>query len=291
MLTHLIIRPSSLITAHSLSMEKQTDALNNVSTVHVHTHTHTHPHTRMCTHSYSHAHPHTHMYTHTHTHTLTLQSNECVQVECYLQNEGALVRFWYPVVYLERPPPGYRKSSALRGSDAANMLVHRELLRCEAALSSMYCRRTLLLVQQSSSHTNEELLDHLRLISAECLADPLCEGLSMTTSPDLAPSPSTALQTLNLSPLHIFYASIDRVTNEIRSAIDSVEGGRLDLLSQQICDCLQRTPQNFGCTELKITENKEVFDITYPDAVMMVVSCVDDKSVTKPPPRYVKLLW
>jgi len=46
-------------------------------------------------------------------------------VECYLQNEGALVRFWYPVVYLERPPPGYRKSPSLRGTDAANMLVHR----------------------------------------------------------------------------------------------------------------------------------------------------------------------
>ena len=53
------------------------------------------------------------------------QPNELVQVECYLQNEGALVRFWYPVVYLERPPPGYRKSPTLRGTDAANMLVHR----------------------------------------------------------------------------------------------------------------------------------------------------------------------
>lgn len=42
-----------------------------------------------------------------------------------MQNEGALVRFWYPVVYLERPPPGYRKSPSLRGTDAANMLVHR----------------------------------------------------------------------------------------------------------------------------------------------------------------------
>ena len=231
--------------------------------------------------------PPPHTCTHAHTTCNTLQSSECVQVECYLQNEGALVRFWYPVVYLERPPPGYRKSSALRGSDAANMLVHRELLRCEAALSSMYCRRALLLIQRSSKHTNEELLDHLRLVSAESLADPLCEGLSTTTSPDLAPSPATVLQTLSLSPLPMFYASAERVISEIRSAIDSMEGEKLDVLAQKICDCLQRTPQSFGCTELKITESKEVFDITYPDAVMMVVSCVDDKSATKPPPRYV----
>ena len=197
-----------------------------------------------------------------------------------------MVRFWYPVVYLERPPPGYRKSSALRGSDAANMLVHRELLRCEAALSSMYCRRALLLVQQSSTYTNEEILDHLRLVSAECLADPLCEGLSTTTSPDLAPSPSTVLQTLNLSPLHVFYVSTERISGEIRSAIDSVGLGKVEILAQQVCDCVQRTPVNFGCIELKVTESKEAFDIAYPDAVMMVVSCVDDKSASaKPPPR------
>lgn len=213
------------------------------------------------------------------------QSSECVLVECYLQNEGALVRFWYPVIYLERPPPGYRKSSALRGSDAANMLVHRELLRCEAALTSMYCRRALLLVQRSSTHTNEELLDHLRLVSAEYLADPLCEGLSTTTSPDLAPSPATALQPLNLSPVHVFYANTERVSDELRSAINSVGVEKVDVLAQQICDCLQRTPQNFGSIELKVTESKEVFDITYPDSVMMVVSCVDDKAVSKPPPR------
>ena len=32
--------------------------------------------------------------------------NELVQVECYVPSDGALVRFWYPVVYLEKPPKG-----------------------------------------------------------------------------------------------------------------------------------------------------------------------------------------
>ena len=165
------------------------------------------------------------------------------------------------------------------------MLVHRELLRCEAALSSMYSRRALLLIQRSSTHTKEDLLDHLRLVSAECLADPLCEGLSTTTSPDLAPSPATALQTLNLSPLHLFYASTERMSRKISSAIDSLGLEKVEVLAQQVCDCLQRTPQSFGCVDLKITETKEVFDMTYPETVMMVVSCIDDKSASKTPPR------
>ena len=85
----------------------------------------------------------------------------------------------------------------------------------------------------------------------------------------------------------MFYASAERISAEIQSAIDSVGFGKVENLAQQVCDCLQRTPQNFGCIELKVTESKEVFDITYPDAVMMVVSCVDDKSAsTKPPQRY-----
>ena len=53
------------------------------------------------------------------------QANELVQVECYLQSEGALVRFWYPVMYLERPPPGYRRSASFRAIDATNMTIHR----------------------------------------------------------------------------------------------------------------------------------------------------------------------
>ena len=53
--------------------------------------------------------------------------NELVQVECYVPSDGALVRFWYPVIYLEKPPKGYRKPSALRGADTVSILVHRYL--------------------------------------------------------------------------------------------------------------------------------------------------------------------
>ena len=147
------------------------------------------------------------------------QSNKVIQVECYLQNEGALVRFWYPVVYLERLPPGYRKSPALRGADAASMLVHRELLQCERSLAGLYCGRALLRVKQVLDHSREEVVNHLCLVNAECFAEPLSEGLSTTNSPDLAPSPTSTLHTLTLSPLHTFYSDVDRTSAKLQQAI------------------------------------------------------------------------
>ena len=56
-------------------------------------------------------------------------------------------------------------------------------------------------------------------------------------------------------------------------------------LSQDLCDCLQRAPQSFSSSELKVTESKEAFDVTYPDAAFMLVSCVNDGSATSRPPR------
>ncbi len=129
------------------------------------------------------------------------------------------MRFWYPVVYLERPPPGYRKSPALRGADAANMLVHRELLQCERSLSSLYCRRALLRVKRVLEDSREEVVNHLCLVNAECFAEPLSDGLSTTTSPDHAPSPTTALHSLTPSPLHTFYSDVDRMHTELKQAI------------------------------------------------------------------------
>ena len=51
--------------------------------------------------------------------------NDLVQVECYLSSEGALVRFWFPVLDLERPPKGFRKPAALKGVESTHIIVHR----------------------------------------------------------------------------------------------------------------------------------------------------------------------
>lgn len=211
------------------------------------------------------------------------EASEIVQVETYLQNEGALVGFWYPVVYLERPPAGYRKSSSLRGGDAANMLVHRQLLRCEASLVSMYSRRALLILHKSLERSKgEELVENLKLISQECFAEPLTEGPTTTTNPDLAPSPSAALQPLQLSPIPIFYSEPDCLQQELLTVLETESLGLISL-TQRLCQCLLKTPDDFGSTELKVTESKEVIDIAHPEAAFILLSCADDRTaVTKP---------
>jgi len=55
------------------------------------------------------------------------QGNELVQVETYLRSEGVLVRYWYPLHTLERPPQGHRKSTITGGQilDTSNVNIHK----------------------------------------------------------------------------------------------------------------------------------------------------------------------
>lgn len=56
-----------------------------------------------------------------------IQVNELVQVETYLRSEGVLVRYWYPIEMLERPPAGSRRTAAngLVSLDSSNIQIHR----------------------------------------------------------------------------------------------------------------------------------------------------------------------
>ena len=65
----------------------------------------------------------------------SLQVHELIQVECYQRCEGILVRYWYPVDMLERPPAGYRKSPTVghQALSTANIHLHRYI-------NSSYCR-------------------------------------------------------------------------------------------------------------------------------------------------------
>lgn len=58
---------------------------------------------------------------------LYVQVNELVQVETYLRSEGLLVRYWYPIEMLERPPAGSRRTAAngLVSLDSTNIQIHR----------------------------------------------------------------------------------------------------------------------------------------------------------------------
>lgn len=58
---------------------------------------------------------------------VSAQVNELVQVETYLRSEGLLVRYWYPIEMLERPPAGSRRTAAngLVSLDSTNIQIHR----------------------------------------------------------------------------------------------------------------------------------------------------------------------
>lgn len=60
-------------------------------------------------------------------HYVFLKANELVQVETYLRSEGVLVRYWYPIEMLERPPAGSRRTAAngLVSLDSSNIQIHR----------------------------------------------------------------------------------------------------------------------------------------------------------------------
>lgn len=146
----------------------------------------------------------------------------------------------------------------------------------------MYCCRALLTLHQTTTEANvDAALHHLRMLSADCFAEPLAEGGSTTTSPDLSPSLPSCLHTLTLSPLHMFYTNAEQLQREILETIQTPTGN-LEAIAQKLSACLQRTPQDFGATELKITESKEAVDISHPDAAFIVVSCTNDKSSSQP---------
>ena len=53
------------------------------------------------------------------------QSNELVQVETYLRQEGILVRYWYPLSVLERPIHHQMSAASTCNVDVKDCVVHR----------------------------------------------------------------------------------------------------------------------------------------------------------------------
>ncbi|XP_028827058.1 probable E3 ubiquitin-protein ligase HECTD4 isoform X2 [Denticeps clupeoides] len=219
-------------------------------------------------------------------------ANELVQVETYLRSEGVLVRYWYPIEMLERPPAGSRRTAAngLVSLDSSNIQIHRELLRCESALARLYCRMALLnIFAPKNPHTFTRLfhipavrditLEHLQLLSNQLLAPPLPDGTITSSSILLAQSILHNLQGQSCSPTELFYQGNAQSIREwltvaITRALHQGEDSLLDL-TKQICCFLQNAPEQFTSEEFPVTESKVSMDINFPGAAFVVVSCKD----------------
>nr|XP_036869936.1 probable E3 ubiquitin-protein ligase HECTD4 isoform X2 [Manis javanica] len=234
--------------------------------------------------------------------------NELVQVETYLRSEGVLVRYWYPIDMLERPPAGYRRTAAngLVTLDNTNLQIHRELLRCEAALARLYCRTALLnIFAPKLPHLFTRLfhipairditLEHLQLLSNQLLAPPLPDGTISSSSILLAQSLQHCVHSQNCSATDLFYQGSSQTAREwlsvaITRTLHQGEESLLEL-TKQICSFLQTAPEQFPSEEFPISESKVNMDVNFPGAAFVVVSCKESQSGFRKDSSLYKAPW
>uniref|UniRef100_A0A452TXU2 HECT domain E3 ubiquitin protein ligase 4 n=1 Tax=Ursus maritimus TaxID=29073 RepID=A0A452TXU2_URSMA len=234
--------------------------------------------------------------------------NELVQVETYLRSEGVLVRYWYPIDMLERPPAGYRRTATngLVTLDNTNLQIHRELLRCEAALARLYCRVALLnIFAPKLPHLFTRLfhipairditLEHLQLLSNQLLAPPLPDGTISSSSILLAQSLQHCIHSQNCSATDLFYQGSSQTVREwlnvaITRTLHQGEESLLEL-TKQICSFLQTAPEQFPSEEFPISESKVNMDVNFPGAAFVVVSCKESQSGFRKDSSLYKAPW
>uniref|UniRef100_A0A8C0HHZ9 HECT domain E3 ubiquitin protein ligase 4 n=1 Tax=Chelonoidis abingdonii TaxID=106734 RepID=A0A8C0HHZ9_CHEAB len=234
--------------------------------------------------------------------------NELVQVETYLRSEGVLVRYWYPIDMLERPPAGYRRTATngLVTLDNTNIQIHRELLRCEASLARLYCRMALLnIFAPKSPHMFTRLfhipairditLEHLQLLSNQLLAPPLPDGTISSSSILLAQSLQHCIHSQNCSATDLFYQGNSQQIREwltvaITRTLHQGEESLLEL-TKQICSFLQTAPEQFPAEEFPISESKVNMDVNFPGAAFVVVSCKESQSGFRKDSSLYKAPW
>ncbi|KAH9492163.1 putative E3 ubiquitin-protein ligase HTD4 [Bulinus truncatus] len=228
-------------------------------------------------------------------------ANELVQVETYLRSEGVLVRFWYPLLTLEKPAQGMRKASITGGQtmDTSNIFIHRELLGSEATLARMYIRTAFLRLTDHCNSPAMELtsfsaslgsgmaacaatlqeldLENIQLLSEHLLAAPFTTGTLEATSPFQV----SLLSQLSLLPLvsltSLVYRNSLRLKRELAVAIARASNQGEDYLielTNQLCMCLQTAPEMFHYVHYTVNETKISTDVHFPGAACVLVSCV-----------------
>ena len=223
------------------------------------------------------------------------RNNELILVESYLRGDGVLVRFWYPLSWLERPMDGRQKRTTITGFysvDVRNISVHKELLNAEFALSRMYCREAYLQLLRHSnsspgmsafSEEEEELNSSMKamLTSSVMLLQDIdvenAQHISNATLRRNRVAGNGAIvqwETLDNhhderwqlgdgSLLDAFYADRKPIRSEMRRMMErassqSEEGeNRMIELSDQLCDCL-RHPSDFFHTEEIVINDRDV---------------------------------
>ncbi|KAK3804042.1 hypothetical protein RRG08_062412 [Elysia crispata] len=228
-------------------------------------------------------------------------ANELVQVETYLRSEGVLVRFWYPLIMLEKPAQGMRKASITGGQtmDTSNIFIHRELLSIESALAHMHLRTAFLRLTDhcnspamevtscsaslgsgmaACAATLQELdLENIHLLSEHLLSAPATTGTLEASSP----FQTRYLSQLSLAPQislpSLVYRNSLRLKRQLATAIARASNQGEDYLielTNQLCMCLQTAPEMFPYLSFPVNETKVSTDVYFSGAACILVSCI-----------------
>lgn len=228
-------------------------------------------------------------------------ANELVQVETYLRSEGVLVRFWYPLVMLEKPAQGMRKASITGGQtmDTSNIFIHRELLSIESALAHMHLRTAFLRLTDhcnspamevnscpaslgsgmaACAATLQELdLENIHLLSEHLLSAPATTGTLEASSPFQTRHLSQLSLTPQVSLPSLVFRNNLRLKRQLATAIARASNQGEDYLielTNQLCMCLQTAPEMFPYLSYPVNETKVSTDVHFSGAACILVSCI-----------------
>ena len=214
------------------------------------------------------------------------RSSQLVQVETYLAAEGVLVRYWYPLSWLQKPDSDHHKGELVTDSQSVNLSnpeIHRELINTDFALSRLYCRESYLhliafakdqempqsslVLQRSNSaemtmYTSSILLlqdidvENLQLLSNACLRREEATGNLMSNNID----GNTCDDVWNGGDVRkLFYQKRrfedleEELSRIIARAASCGEEQLLDL-SNHICQCLQHAGDFFLQEEVIVSD-------------------------------------
>ncbi len=150
------------------------------------------------------------------------KANQIIQVETYLQAEGILVRFWYPLSWLQKPDQNQAKGDLGTEAQTINLKscdIHRELINNEFVLSRLYCR--------------ESYLNLLKFSREQCIGEAIPPILGKCNSAEATMFTSSILmlQDIDLENLqHLSNASLKSGSVKASLLDDTIDGKSLSEL-------------------------------------------------------------
>ncbi|ODM93291.1 putative E3 ubiquitin-protein ligase HECTD4, partial [Orchesella cincta] len=225
------------------------------------------------------------------------QGHDLVLVETYIESEGVLVRFWYPVSSLDKTQSGKKPTLS---TNTVNMFkLHSNLISMESSLCHLYSRACYLSIAQHCTQNifaceEQSIVENERLrvssIAAQIAHDFDLESVQILSDQLLANYPPTRdLLSYNLqcespslkfltdcgNPSVLFYKDHDLLSKCLRHKIRSASTTKdsldsVDELTGKFLQVLEH-PEKFPSHELPLDRITD-FEIVTPNSAFTLIS-------------------